>query len=316
MNTHIQWAIDTLSHQGYVIQNTTPEIIQQTPWSDVCRFLTNQGYCYLKKTPPALSQESMIINILHEQFHAHVPRIIADNPEQHCFLMHDAGIPLRKFFTQGFQPDVLIQAVQHYTAIQLMTANKLTLFLEKGVPDWRLEKFPLLYQQLIEQEDLLIGDGLTSEEIKKLQKLSSKLLLLCEQLSYYNIPETLGHCDFHDNNILVNTQTHQITLIDLGEVAITHPFFSFLNCVQRAQENYALTNEQYQRLQEACFKHWLSLESPARLFEILSIMRQCWPIHSVLGEYRLMHSVDQAAFQALHREGRLAKNLRFWLKQA
>lgn len=113
---------------------------------------------------------------------------------------------------------------------------------------------------------------------------------------------------------MVNTQTHHITLIDLGEVAITHPFFSFLNCVHRAYENYALTDEQYQGLQEACFKNWLSLESPDRLFEILFIMRQCWPIHSVLGEYRLMHSVDPIAFYALRREGRLAKNLRFWLK--
>ena len=51
MNTHIQWAVATLKEQGYLIQNTTPEIIQQTPWSDVCRFLTNQGYVYLKKTP-------------------------------------------------------------------------------------------------------------------------------------------------------------------------------------------------------------------------------------------------------------------------
>lgn len=226
MNQSIQWAINTLESQGHVIQNKTPEIIQQTPWSDVCRFLTNQGYCYLKKTPAALSQESAIIHVLHEQFHAHVPQIIAEDPEQYCFLMHDAGIPLREFFKQGFQPDLLIQAVQHYTAIQLMTANKLSLFLEKGALDWRLEKLPTLYQQLIEQEALLIEDGLTPEEVKKLRGLSSKLSLLCEQLSHYNIPETFGHCDFHDNNILINTETHQTTLIDLGEVAITHPFFS------------------------------------------------------------------------------------------
>ena len=76
-----------------------------------------------------------------------------------------------------------------------------------------------------------------------------------------------------------------------------------------------LTDDQYQDLQERCFKNWLSLEPPTRLLEILSIIRQCWPIHSVLGEYRLMKSVDPMAFQKLRREGRLARNLRFWLEQ-
>ena len=118
-----------------------------------------------------------------------------------------------------------------------------------------------------------------------------------------------------EKNILVNPQTHQITIIDLGEVAITHPFFSLLNCVHRAKENFALTDPQYQHLIEACFKHWLALESSTHLFETLSIVQQCWSIHSVLGEYRLMNSVDRASFQALKRQGRLSGNLRYWLEQ-
>lgn len=314
-NSHIMWAINTLKNYGYRIQNAIPEKIQSTPWSEVCRFITAQGFVYLKMVPPGLALEAKIITVLHEQFHAAVPQIIAVDQEQHCFLMCDAGIPLHDFFKQGFQPELFIQVIQDYTTTQIMTADKVDFFLSMGVPDWRLEQLPKLYRHLIAQDELLIDDGLTRAELKALAELEPKLFLICEQLSHYAIPETLGHCDFHDKNILVNTHTHQTTIIDLGEVALTHPFFSFLNCVHRTKENFALTDSQYQHLQEACFKHWLALESSTHLFEIISIIQQCWSIHSVLGEYRLMQSVDQESFQSLHRQGRFARNLRYWLEQ-
>lgn len=313
-NPHIHWAIKTLKNHGYHIQKAA-EQVQSTPWSEVCRFATDQGLVYLKMTPPALWLEANIITLLHEKFQAQVPRIIAVNQEAHCFLMFDAGIRLHDFFKEDFKAELLIQAMQDYTATQIMTANHVDLFLSMGVPDWRLAQLPTLYRQLIEQDHLLINDGLTQEELKKLKVLEPKLLSICEQLARFKIPETLSHCDFHDKNILVNTQTNQTTIIDLGEVVITHPFFSFLNCVHRAKENFALTDTQYQHLIEACFKHWLALESSTHLFEILLIIQQCWSIHSVLGEYRLMNSVDQESFQALRRQGRLSGNLRYWLEQ-
>lgn len=309
-NTHIHWAITTLKNHGYHIQKAS-EQVQCTPWSEVCRFTTDQGLVYLKMTPPALSLEANIITLLHEQFHAKVPQIIAVNQAAHCFLMLDAGIRLYDFFKQGFRAELLIQAIQDYTATQIMTAKHVDLFLHRGVPDWRLAQLPILHRQLIEQDHLLLDDELTQEELKKLRVLEPKLISICEQLSHYAIPETLSHCNFHDKNILVNPQTHQITIIDLGEVAITHPFFSLLNCVHRAKENFALTDTQYQHLIEACFKHWLALETSTHLFEVLSIIQQCWSIHSVLGKYCLMNSVDSASFKTLKQQGRLSRNLRY-----
>ncbi|NNM60179.1 MAG: aminoglycoside phosphotransferase family protein [Legionellales bacterium] len=312
---HVQWAIHTLKEKGYRIQDTIPETIQCTPWSEVCCFITDQGSIYLKKVPSALSLESEVIKILHEKFHANVPQIIAINQKQNCFLMLDSGVQLYDFFKQGFNAEILIQAMQDYTAVQIMTIGKIDLFLAIGVPDWRLDKLPILYPQLIAQDKLLMNDGITKDELKKLEKLDVQLFSICSQLSNYKIPETLSHCDFHDKNILVNTHTYQTTMIDLGEVAISHPFFSFHNCLYRAKENFALTGKEYQQLQEKCFEPWLNLESRAHLFEILLIIEQCWSIHAVLGEYRLIESVDLVSFQALSRQGRLAEKLRYWLKQ-
>lgn len=81
------------------------------------------------------------------------------------------------------------------------------------------------------------------------------------------------------------------------------------------ERTFVLTDNQYQQLQEACFKHWLSFESQAHLFEIISIIQQCWSIHSVLGEYRLIKSIDQSSFEILRPQGRLANNLRYWIEQ-
>src|SRR3990167_6190856 len=221
MKQTINWAENFLQENGYKIMNPF-QIVQDTPWSSVVKFSTDQCFIYLKTTPPALSIESAVIKILHEQCHADVPIIISENQDQHCFLMQDAGIRLHDFFKQEkFQTELFVQTIQNYTDMQIKTADKITQFLNIGVPDWRLNQLPKLYQALISQESLLLNDGLTKIEIKKLQELRPKLSEIFHRLSQYNIPETFGHGDFHDKNILVNPDTQKTTIIDLGEVVIT-----------------------------------------------------------------------------------------------
>lgn len=313
-NFHISWAINFLNEHGYLLHASTPVTVQSNPWSEVYRFATNKGFVFLKITPPALALEPTIINILCKEFNASVPCIIAENKELHCFLMQDAGIRLHDYFKEKFHGDVFIQAMQDYAALQIRASDRIELFLEMGVPDWRLEKLPKLYQDLyVENEWLLIDDGLNSDELLKLKELESRFIVICEKLSRYQIKETFGHADFHDKNILVNPHTNQTTLIDLGEVVITHPFFSIHNCLHMANENFSLSVSQYKQIQLACLKPWLELEKEENLFEIMDIIQQCWSIHAVLGELRLMHSVDQLAFQALRRQGRLARKMRYWI---
>jgi Phosphotransferase enzyme family len=314
-DSYIQWAIDVLRDKEYQIQSHTPDIIQDNPWSIVYRFKTEQGFIFLKKMPSALSLEPNVINLLRSEFHASVPIIIADNPELCCFLMKDAGIQLHHYFKPRFNADIFIKTMQAYTKLQISAAHKTHLFLDLGVPDWRLENLPILYRDFINQEPLLLEDGLNNDDLRKLKKLESKLSSLTERLACYKIKDTFGHADFHDKNILIHPDTQQTTFIDLGEVVITHPFFSFHNCLHMAKENFALTDNQYDHLQLACFESWLELESQRNLFEIVSIINQCWSIHAVLGEYRLIKSVDEIGFQKLHRLGRFSLKLRYWLDQ-
>lgn len=310
------WAIETLETQGYFLNAPVPDLIQQAPWSEVSRFSTQQGNVYLKKTPPALAIEIPVIQILKEKFHVATPKMIAQNQQESCFLMEDAGIPLRAFLKQGFNADLLITILEDYAHFQGETAMHFSCFLDIGVPDWRLVKLPVLYQELVQQDTLLQQFGLTHGEINQCQALIPFFQDICEKLAHYNLPDTFGHCDFHDNNVLIDPKTNQTTIIDLGEVVITHPFFSLLNMLTHVKENSSLTEKQYDSLQQQAFKPWLKHESLSNLQAAMRLIQQCWLIHAILGIYHLMQCVDPIEFKNIAHQNRFANKIRLWIKQA
>lgn len=314
--TCIIWALNTLENLGYSVQNPTPEVVLQTPWSSVYRFDTDQGHYYLKQVPPKLSLEPRVINLLGEICVESVPLLIANNPQERCFLMQDAGIPLRDQFSQhGFEAELLMTTVHNYSTMQQKSLAHLDFFLTMGVSDWRVIKIPKCYAELIQQEELLIADGLTRAELIQLSQLTSKLNSLCTQLSGHPIPDTFSHSDLHDKNILIHPETKQITLVDLGEVAIAHPFFSLNNILFHAKERYELPENQYQLLQEQALQTWLDYAPLDQLLEVMSLIQQCWSIDAALTEYRLITSVDAGSLPQLLGQSRIAKKLRVWLNQ-
>lgn len=316
MKSYFIWAIETLEKQGYSLNNSAPERIQKAPWSEVSRLSTQQGYVYLKKTPPALAIEIPVIQILKEKFRMKVPEIIAENHEENCFLMHDAGVSLRTFFKQGFNATILMKALEEYSHFQIETTSQLSCFLNLGVPDWGLAKLPLLYKELVQQENILLQFKLTHEEINQCQNLTPTFQNICEKLAQYNLPDTFCHCDFHDNNMLIDPKTHQTTMIDLGEVVITHPFFSVLNFLFHVKENCHFTQQQFEALQQQAFKPWLKRESSSNLQAAMVLIQQCWLIHAILGIYRLMLCVDPIEFENSALQNRFASKLRLWINQA
>jgi len=236
----IQWGCKHLSSLGYTLKSNLPENMLNTPWSYVVRFETSDGYIYLKHTPELIALEATIIQILHDQFHASVPTVIAHNAELNCFLMKDAGRPLREILKQQFDAALLCKAIEKFTSLQLTVADHIKVFLDMGVPDWRLDKLPDLYKQLLLQSDLLIADGLSEKEISELERLLPKVSNLCKKLSDYSIKPSIVQPDFNDNNILIDDILKNITIIDLGEIAISHPFFSLLNCLRQIKKHHGL----------------------------------------------------------------------------
>lgn len=298
-----RWASEQLVSQGYSLNNDEPEVVLETPWSSVMRFDTADGLVYLKIMPELIALEAGITQVLHDQFKAPVPEVIAYNDELHCFLMKDAGRPLREVLKQDFDVGLLCRAIGDFSALQNQTADHVDLFLNMGVPDWRLDKLSGLFKELLLEKEVLLADGLSEKEIDELTGLLPTVTELCKQLAAYSIPETLVQCDFHDNNILIG-DAGKLTFIDLGEVVISHPFFSLAGCLWQAKKHHDLTeqNDAYQQLLSACFK------SDAQL-AAYSITQKLWHVYGVLAQYRLMMACGVEQLIAYQR-GRLGGALR------
>lgn len=311
-NRIIQWGCKYLLSHGYTLKSNLPENVQNTPWSYVVRFVTSDGYIYLKHTPKLLALEAIITQILHDQFRASVPEIIAHNVELDCFLMKDAGKPLRAILKKQFDVTLLCKAIDQFTSIQSAVADHVNIFLDRGVPDWRLDKLPDLYKQLLSQKDILRADGLTEREMSTLETLLPKVTNLCEKLSDYSIKQTIVQCDFHDNNILIDDISQNITIIDLGEIVISHPFFSLVGCLRQAKFHHGLTDgdDTYLQLMEACLKNYMIFESKNDSADVFAITQVLWFIYESLAQYRLMIACDKARFKSFQRHGKLSGALK------
>ena len=62
----INWATDALVSHGYTIQQA-PEVLIETPWSNIIRFSTLQHDVYLKQMPSDISLDPQIIRCLMDQ---------------------------------------------------------------------------------------------------------------------------------------------------------------------------------------------------------------------------------------------------------
>lgn len=303
----IQWGSKYLSSHGYILKNKFPENVQNTPWSYVIRFATSDGIIYLKHTPPLLSLEANIIQIMREHFHLFVPEIITHNVELNCFLMKDAGKSLREVLKQKFDAPLFCKAIEQFTSMQLTVADHINIFIDIGVPDWRLAKLPDLYMQLLSQKEMLIADGLTEKGISELKKLLPRVSNLCQKLSGYAIKQSIVQPDFNDNNTLIADNSRNITMIDLGEIAISHPFFSLINCLQQAKKHHSLTDEDdaYIQLMDACFKNYMDFESKENLLDAFAIAKILLFVYGALANERLMVACNKSKFTStFQRHGR------------
>ncbi|HAU0262646.1 TPA: aminoglycoside phosphotransferase family protein [Legionella pneumophila] len=286
----IQWGCKYLVSHGYKLKSSLPENVQDTPWSYVVRFATSDGYIYLKHTPELLGLEPTIIQTLHDQFHASVPKIIAHNAKLTCFLMYDAGKSLREILKQKFDEALLCKAIDQFTSLQLAVADSVDVFLDIGVPDYRLDKLPGLYKELISKKDLLAAEGLSEVEISQLKTLLPKVSILCKKLSEYSIKQTIVQPDFNDNNTLIDDISN-ITIIDLGEIVISHPFFSLLNCLEQIKKHHGLTDKDstYLRIRDACFKNYMNFfESKEHVLDAFMTAQLLSSVYGISYQYRFM----------------------------
>jgi len=312
----LQWALEYLvSDNKYII--VSHQQIAKTSYSTIHKFATTQGVFYLKQTPQLLFQEAKTLAFLNREGCRNIPEIVAENSRLHCFMMPACGDEsLRHLFKGKVDSNLLDAGISNYTSIQRILEENAQQLLSLGMPDWRLEEFPSLYNQLIQQEALLISDGLTKEDLGQLHQLYPLCVKLCEDLTHYKIPETISHCDFHENNMLLDKKTRIVTIIDWGEVVLSHPFFSLSGLLW----NITYFNEVmfadliYKKLQSQCIAAWQDLHNEEVLIKALTIANQLNGVYAALGYERLYSATEkQSEGVAPAHRGAIASCLRAFL---
>lgn len=280
------WAEEILRSLGFEMQ-CKPQIIRNRPWSQVTCFRTSQGHIYLKSMAQSFSHEPFIVRFLFDHISQEVPEILASHEQLGCFLMKDAGEPLRNILQANFRPELLYHALSSYARIQIKSISATDQLIKARVPDWRLGQLPRLYQELVLKEDVLTTIGLTTPEITHLQSLAPKMHWLCEELANQNIPETLEHGDFHDNNILI--QADSLTFNDWGDASITHPFFSCISALESAMRNHPLDNSspRYITAQKTYLDQWKEYGTDDQRLQAFDLAQKLRPFVAALSLIRI-----------------------------
>ena len=285
----------------------TAEAIVDTPWSSVVALHTPISTHYLKRTAPDLFIESSVINTCRNLCGVTaIPEIIAQNEALHCFLMASCGdMSLRALFQGGMNIPPFIEAMGMYRAFQRATVQHVSAFLALGVPDWRLAQFPALYDGLVRDDLFLKAQGLDADQARDLRQAAPALSALCLELAGYAIPESLNHSDLNDNNILITTATQKISIIDLGETAVDHPFLSLAATLARTTGRYVIRphTPEYQQLQTACFAGFLDSEAATQ--RAIALTKKLLPVYALLAHVRLAAASGPALGTVPRMEGRL-----------
>jgi hypothetical protein len=279
----INWVREVIGVGGSVVEYDVKSVAN-TPYSRVWKINVNNVSMYLKKTPEQLFLEPGVLKILHETCNiSNIPRVIAENKKLNCFLMTDCGdIDLYEHFKENFELDIVKKSLKIYKNMQRSTIGYLDEFINLGVPDWRLDKIPHLYQNIIDNDEIFDLITLKRKDREKLYRFSRDVNSLCKMLAAYPVLDCFNSCDLRDKNVVYKKKDQSTSIIDLGESAICHPFFSLFHYLNHIFDRYSLeeNSREYIELVETSFSGWVN--SDADLASLLNGIRRLYPIFLII----------------------------------
>jgi hypothetical protein len=226
-----------------------------TRYSYVITLKTAQNIYYLKHTPKAFCGEALLLSFIKNKIpHASIPQVIAQNETLDCYItLHCGDAHIRDYLCSASAPaNILGQALSRYQQIQ----NDLSAHLEElfafNIPDWRLNKLPTIYENFLQDKALLNTWEL---DVQQLISLKPRISKLCQKLNDYNIKDSINHADLNGNNVLIDSESGALSIIDWSEVHIGCPLLSqncFLGILCNRADN-ALTAQDYTDLQNQYF---------------------------------------------------------------
>lgn len=252
-------------------------------WSTVMRIPTHDENLFFKATADETLFEAGLTKLLVEIARQNSPDLIAADAARGWMLMRDGGGQLRERIRPTKDIGPWRRVVPQFAELQIRAAAHVQNMLEAGVPDYRLEKLPGLLSALLKDRSVLLLNqpkGITEAELNELLESAPRFQSLCEQLSAYDIPETLNHGDFHDGNVLI--QDDRLTFIDWGDASVSHPFVTLRTLFVSMEITLDLED------------HVITPEMSAVLDEYLKPWQRFAPMDQLKAAYQLSKPVASA----------------------
>ncbi len=245
--------------------------INATRYSYVLKINVQGNDYYLKHIPKKLFIESLISNHLRNNCgFKSVPEILASSEKLSCFITKSCGDKtLRQYFDGQLNTTLMLEGVALYKSIQRASVHHIEAYLIQGVADWRFSQFPALYEALLDDKACIDAWEIKSAQQAYLKQKKPIFEKLCSKIEALNIPDVLNHTDFQDNNIVIDTMSGNLSIIDWGEVSIGHPLLSLSSCLYGLSDRYKFTPQEYKELETMLFDGW---DIPTQDFEDIRVI--------------------------------------------
>lgn len=255
----MSWAHNILARNA-LDKTGRVENIVSTPYSEVKKITQGSSVYYLKNTPAPLFIEAETLNFLHDIDPTFtIPKLVDADKDNLCFLLQSCGEQtLRELFATQMDIDLLKRSISEYQRIQKSCIPHIPELLEMGVQDWRLFRLPDIYEHFVSDDVSLAKWGIGGDIRQKLRALKSIFAGLCREIAAYNIPDTLNHSDFQENNMVIDNVTGAVNIIDWGEVSISSALLSVVGCFKKICWRYKVKPDHpaYQTLRQHFMAGW------------------------------------------------------------
>lgn len=280
--------------EGWIVQQVRPsgppEPIYSSITSRLWRIPTDSGPLIFKAVAPIFHYEIALTERLALWFPGNVPGVIAADVGRGWLLMHDVGPTLRTCTKADGDFSRWDDALRQFARFQQASAARTADLLALGAHDYRLERLPSLYNDLIADHAALLLDqpnGVSAADMERLQAYRPQVAALCQQLRAYGLPATLHHDDFHDNNI-----AGEYVFFDWAESAVGHPFSSMMIALRVVKWLHKQDTPLLDHLRDVYLAEWQDYGLLPRLREAFALTQQIAALCRALTWRSILMNVD------------------------
>jgi hypothetical protein len=286
----IQFQLDSL---GIQVTGSVEQFRQGATSSCLLRVPTNQGFIYFKAGNEPAPGEAALTTALAARWPQTVARPLAIDAKRNWMLNRD----FRAECAEIDMADLPVFA-RSVAQLQLASLDSMEEWQAMGCRQISLEDVMQFCRQPEPHRAVLQegGGGLTDDEWSKLQQALQPTIIHCSALAEINLPLTLVHTDFRDDNLAVSEGRH--LLLDWSNTVISHPFLVLSLVMQdhRATLNNAdrkgtmmIPDELYQQVIASYLEPFSTIASQADLLRALDAAKH---IEAVWMMLRLIYQLE------------------------